>query len=456
VTAPSLRKQLLGWLLGPLVVLLVGSAIASYVSGLAVATEAYDRSLLDPALAIASRLTYQRGRIEVDLPPAALDVLRADSSDRIFFSASVAGRHIAGATDISPPPSAPRPDAPVFYDGFAGDEPVRIAALVVAHSAGPVLIQMAETRVKRTRLIRQVLLSSAVPEILFVVAALVAVWIGIARGLGPLERLRSEIASRSRRDMRPVDETATPAEVRPVIAELNRLLARLDASMQAQERFIADAAHQLRTPLAALDAQIEAASRRNPSEEMRDALGNLHVASQRATHLARQLLTLARVDPHSGHATRLEPVDLAAVVEAGMFGWVQQADAASVDLGFDLQRAPISGDAALLQELVDNLVDNACLHAGREAAVTVRTGVAQGRAFLEIEDDGPGIPASERERVFERFHRVQGTAALGSGLGLAIVREIAARHGATASAHAGIDGRGTRIRVEFPAAAERS
>ena len=446
-----IRTLLLGWLLVPLALVLVGSAVASYTTALRIATEAYDRALLDPALAIAQRLSAADGRVELDLSPAALEALRVDSSDRIYFAVTARGRLVAGQAEVPAPLEEPAEGVPVFYDGTVRGEAVRVAAMAAPFAEGPTLIMVAETLVKRERMVRQLLASSALPELAFFLVALAVVWYGVGRGLAPLEDLRAELAARAPRDLRPVAEEHAPVEVRPLVQALNDLLRRLGESIDAQQRFVADAAHQLRTPLAALQAQVDAARAVALPPELAATVEHLHAAARRAAHLSRQLLTLAAVEPSTGRPFAPEPTDLAAVAQGRVPDWVARADTKAIDLGFEFAPAPVEGEPNLLGELAANLVDNALHYTPRGGEVTLRAGCRNGRAFLEVEDSGPGIPAAERERVFERFHRVKGTPGEGTGLGLAIVREIAHRHGAAVDVAAAASGRGTVVAVSFPA-----
>jgi two-component system sensor histidine kinase TctE len=445
-----IRTLLLGWLLVPLALVLVASAIASYTTALRIATEAYDRALLDPALAISQWLSAPDGKIELGLAPAALDLLRVDASDRVYFAVFAGGVLVAGQ-ELPAPPEPPSEGAPVFFDGTVRGEPVRVAALTAPFADGPALILVAETLVKRERMVRQLLASTALPELAFFVVALAVVWYGVGRGLAPLGSLSAELAARSPRDLRPLPEDRAPVEVRPLVGALNDLLRRLGESIDAQSRFVADAAHQLRTPLAALQAQVDAARREAMPPELAATVDSLRAAARRAAHLARQLLTLAAVEPSTGRPFAPEPTDLAAVAQTCVADWVARADTKAIDLGFDLAPAPVAGEPGLLVELAANLVDNALHYTPRGGEVTLRTGRRNGRAFLEVEDSGPGIPEPEREQVFERFHRVRGTPGEGTGLGLAIVREIAHRHGGAIDIGVPSAGRGTVVAVSFPA-----
>jgi two-component system sensor histidine kinase TctE len=283
-------------------------------------------------------------------------------------------------------------------------------------------------------------------------ATVLIVWFGVKRGLGPLAKLSDEIKARSPGDLRPIPAEGTPEETRPLVSALNGLLDEVSQASRNQQRFLANAAHQLRTPLAGLQAHTELALAKPLPAEVRAELEQVHQATIRTGRLANQLLALARAEP--GARGSAAEVNLKALAEGEADGWVHQALARDVDLGFELEWSPVQGDAFLLREALANLVHNALEYSQRGGHVTVRTGRANGHAFLEVEDDGPGIPSTERERVLERFYRVPGTPGTGSGLGLAIVREIAAGHGATISitdAMAGSSGtRGCRVAITFP------
>jgi two-component system sensor histidine kinase TctE len=270
----------------------------------------------------------------------------------------------------------------------------------------------------------------------------------VKRGLGPLESLSEEIKERSPRDLHPIDLAAAPEETRALLAALNGLLEQVAEASRNQQRFLANAAHQLRTPLAGLQAHTELALAQPLPKEVRAQLEQVHQATIRTARLANQLLALARAEP----GARGDPsqVSLKGVVESEADSWVHQALARDIDLGFELESASVQGDAFLLREALANLVHNAIEYSPRGGHVTVRTGARNGHAFVEVEDDGPGIPAGERGRVLERFYRLPGTTGTGSGLGLAIVREIALGHGAGIELGEGAGAKGCRVAITFP------
>ena len=411
------------------------------------ATEAYDQALIDIGIALGAHVRMNEAEgtagYTFELPSAVEQVLRTDRYDTIYYRIlSPGGADIAGEPELAPAGGAGPHDAV-----FRGQ---KVHVVSVQSPCGPATctVLVAETTVKRSRLTRDILLSSLLPQLLLAVATLVIVWFGVKRGLGPLESLSEEIKERSPRDLRPIDTAAAPEETRPLLVALNGLLQQVAEASGNQQRFLANAAHQLRTPLAGLRAHTELALSQPLSEPVRAQLEQVHQATIRTARLANQLLALARAEP----GARGDPahVNLKSVVEAEADAWVHQALARDVDLGFELEAAPVEGDAFLLREALANLVHNAIEYSSRAGRVTVRTGVRDGRAFAEVEDDGPGIPPIERSRVLERFYRVPGTPGTGSGLGLAIVREIAVGHGAGIELGEGAGARGCRVAITFP------
>ncbi|MBI4192564.1 MAG: sensor histidine kinase N-terminal domain-containing protein [Betaproteobacteria bacterium] len=456
----TLRHQLLISLLAPIVLVTLMSSVVSYYYAFNFATLAYDYSLFDSALDIGRQVRYSEDQLRVDLPHAALDMLESDKHDRIFYMVSDAkGAFIAGHRGLPLPPEDAAPGKPVYYDGNYRGSQVRIAALysLITGAPGqdPVLILVGETLNKRRTLANEVLLGMLLPELLLIVLLSVLIWYGIERGLRPLAALQKEISSRSHRDLSPLPEQNAPGEVRSLVRAMNDLLARLSEVLSAQQRFITDAAHQLRTPLAGLKTQTELALRQQELDEVRHTLQQLNTATGQTTHLVNQLLSLARAEPGANRTQVLHPVNINDLAREITTEWVPRAIERSIDLGFDgaSNAANIEGDALLIREMLRNLLDNAIRYTQRGGQVTVRVAAERDQALLSVEDDGPGIPPGERERVFERFHRGLGTGAEGCGLGLAIVREIAQSHNADIRLGPGANGSGTLVTVAFPRAA---
>lgn len=447
----SLRQLLLGWLLPPLVILLVAGAIAAYQITLSAATQAYDRALLDGAFALAKQIRVENGLTVLDLPPVAQQVLLTDKFDRIYYLVQGPnGEFIAGHRGLPLPQESPVEKDRIYYDGFFHGEKVRIAALFVPSETGQVRVLMAETLVKRNKLIWEILLGMLAPQILLVVATIGLVWFGVKRGLAPIERLRKEIAARSPHDLRPVQGDQAPTEVQPMIKALNTLLQKLDTTLGAQQRFISDAAHQLRTPLAALQTQVDLALHQKNEVDLRLTLQHLFTATERTVHLANQLLTLARAEPAGHLPGEMQPVDLSRIAQECAEEWVPRALAKNIDLGFELESTRIIGIPLLIRELLANLLDNAIRYTPAGGNITVRAMLQDHASVLEVEDNGPGIPASDADAVFERFYRIKGSPGDGCGLGLAIVKEIALTHNATVEPKTPTTGQGTLMRVIFP------
>jgi len=445
----SLRQRLTYWLVGPLILLVVAGTLVSYRIALSAATRAYDSALLDPALAIASHLHRSGNRVELDLPSIAIEALRIDTEDRVYFQVLGPGDElIAGTPRLPSPPRRLAADEHMFYDATLEDERVRVAARGVAVGTGIAIVQVAETLVKRDKLVFELLVASTVPQVLIAFAAVALFWFSIGRGLAPLDRLREEIAARSPRDLRPVPEKGKPVEVMPLIGALNRLLSRLNAAIETQQRFIANAAHQLRTPLAGLKTHAELARRQPSTIELKSLLDMIAGETERTSHLVNQLLTLARAEPGEASGGR-QPVNLHELIGRDVRAWVQRAVDKNIDLGFELEDAWVLGEPLLLRELFANLLDNALLYTQVGGSVTVRTVAGKDEAILEVEDNGPGIPEEEREKVFERFYRIAATGGEGCGLGLSIVAEIAERHSGRVELVTPPGGRGTLMRAVF-------
>ena len=450
----SLRQRLLAWLLAPLVLWSLGSSALAYLLALHFTTQAYDRSLHASILDIERQLTVVDKRPTMDLPRAALQMLESHDEDRVFYRvATASGQHIAGDPTL-PPPLPLVPGRLRYYDAQFGSATVRVAAelVVLSGATEPVLVEVAETTDARRSLTRDILLAILALEGVLILVAALGVWYGVARGLGPLQRLREEVGRRSDQDLSPVDARRVPREARPLVDAINGLLARLGSALAAHQRFVANAAHQLRTPLAGLHTQAELALRETEPEAVRRSLEQLHQAAGRAAHLVSQLMALARLEPRSGRPLQGELLDLNELARATTSRWVPQALVRGIDLGFEASPTPLRllGDRLLLEELLGNLIDNAVRYTptGGEATVRVENGLA---AVLSVEDNGPGIPEAERPQMLERFQRGHNAGqSEGSGLGLAIVREIACTHGAEVSLEGGRDGRGTRVRVTFP------
>lgn len=453
----SLRRQLLTWLLALLIPLLVLGAFNSYIRAFHFANLAYDRTLFRAALALADQVEVVTGSVSVDLPQKALDLLEYDKDDWVYYRVSdQVGRTVTGEPRLPLPARLPPPGGHLYYDAKLGDKELRLVVFVLpltgTSAQGTAIIQVAETRAKRDFVAEEIIAAMMLPQLLIVLLAGVLVHYGVRRGLAPLERLREAFAQRSHRDLSAVPYQDTPREVQPMLQAVNDLLQRLRDAIAQQERFIADASHQLRTPLAGLRTQAELALRASEPAQIRHGLEQISASSMRLSHLVQQLLTLARMEPGAAPAMAHQPIDIVQLARETTADWVGPALSKEIDLGFDTQQngMDISGNALMLREMLSNLLDNAIRYTPRQGRITVRLARTGDSVILSVEDNGPGIPAEARDTVFDRFHRLPDSPGDGCGLGLAIVREVALVHNAEILLKEGAEGRGTCIEVQFP------
>jgi two-component system sensor histidine kinase TctE len=449
----SIRLRLLKWLIGPiLLVNLAGAALAMMLAWTP-ARLAFDQGLSTTAGALVARLRPGPGGPVLDLPAPAERVLRADETDAIYFVVRDArGKLIAGDADFPPLDSSAGAGSGSgsMWDGAMRGEPVRVAALVAGAGDQPVQVGVARTLRKRQQ-IRSAILRAMLPlEALFTLVLVGLIWFSVTHGLQPLARLRANLRARDAGDLAPLGEHEVPLELAPVVGAFDDLLDKLRAGADARHEFLANVAHQLRTPLAGMKLQLEWLGARHAADaESVHSIQLMLLSNERMIRQTNQLLALARAEPSHFAATRLEPLDLAALVAESIQHFVDLAVKRGIDLGFELAPLPIAGDRFLLRDLIDNLVDNALRYTPAQGTVTVSC-LCEGQVgILRVEDSGPGIAPAERERVFERFVRLDDKTT-GSGLGLAIVRDIALAHGAQVSVGAGQHGAGAMFEVRFP------
>ena len=452
----SLFGEILDWMLAPLLLLWPISIAATNHVASFIANQPYDQALADNVTAIARLVNIEGGRVTVSLPAAARSLLRADDVDTTYYQ--VVGPNsklIHGDREIPWPvmPASIEARKVLFRDDRIEAESVRIAYTFIPVRSGlpPVIVQVAETLKKREQLSSQIISGVLLPQFAIIPLAVILVYLGLTRGIGPLHRLRERIRRRRPTDLSPIPVHRVPDEVRPLVVAFNEMMGRLEENLQAQQRFIAQAAHQMRTPLTGLKTQTELALSETDPAQMRNALLLIAESTDRAAHMINQLLILARAEASHEKLHRVEPLDLDELARGVTGEWVVRAMAKRIDLGFEESGRSllINGVPLLLRELLSNLVDNAIKYTPAGGQVTVRTR-AGAQAVLEVEDNGIGIPAEERESIFERFYRVLGTDAEGSGLGLAIAAEIAELHQAKIDLLTGSGGRGSLFRVSFP------
>ncbi|HEX4051883.1 MAG TPA: sensor histidine kinase N-terminal domain-containing protein [Steroidobacteraceae bacterium] len=456
----SLRRRLLLRLAALLCVLLALDALACYYTSWHFANLVYDRWLVDSNRSLATVVHMQDGQIVVDLPQAALEVFQFDAVDITYYRIDSNRRgYIAGEKGLAPIYDVPVGEVRLGNSTIDGRR-VRIVSgrLRPTRSGDSPIVSVAETLIKRSTLTREILLVMVAPQAALLLAALVLAWINVNRGLKPLTDLADAIQSRGHENLTPVAVEGLPTEARILASRLNELFARVGAAMQAQERFVGDAAHQLRTPLASLVLHAEAAERAGETQARRGALRNLRAAAERAARLSQQLLVLMRAGPAAAAATHFTRLDLTALVRHLGEEWVPQMLAYGIDFGLAVPEHPVEveADGALLGELLSNLLDNARRYGRSEGRVTLglqlhRSPNGRTHATVYVEDDGPGIAPGEIDRIFERFYRAPGTSGEGCGLGLAIVRQIAELHGAALEAISEPGIGGSRFTITFEA-----
>ena len=468
----SLFGEILDWMLTPLLLLWPVSLALTWLVAQGLANKPFDRALEYNAQALAQLVIVQRGKVQFNLPQSASEILRADESDTVFFQVSgTRGEYLAGERDLPRPPAVD--EDPPTGTVLLRDEEYKGIDLRVAYiwvrmplpGEPNALVQVAETREKRSVLATEIIKGVMLPQFVILPLAALLVWLALARGIKPLHRLEERIRARKPDDLSPLNHKAVPMEVAPLVDAVNDLLRRLNDSIATQKRFLADAAHQLKTPLAGLRMQADLAQRPGTStEDLKRSLQQIGRSSIRATHTVNQLLSLARAE---GASTALQrtPCDMAELVIEVVQDCLPRAMDKHIDLGYDgaepgTMALQVWGNATLLQELVRNLVDNAINYTPSSNAqpglVTVRVLPDPfGRVVvLQVEDTGPGVPEAERDLVFQPFYRALGTEADGSGLGLPIVLEIARQHGAQVAledVHPGQPMPGARFTVRFPA-----
>ena len=456
----SLRATLLLWLLLPLAAVAGLDTWAAIESALRTATLVQDRLLLGSARAIAERVQLTNGAIVVTIPPAAIEALDAGFRDRVYYRViDRDGRLLAGTDELGAPAQDLKPEEWTGFDAHLAGHEVRVVAflqpLFEAPRRGPIRIQVAQTLNGRNELARTIWLSTVRQQSLILLLVAALVWFGLRRGLKPLTAIRDRILKRPIGAIELVDEHAVPTELEPLVAAINNSVTRLKEHMLLHSRFLADASHQMRTPLTVLNTQIAFAMRHEGSASTHQVLHSMRRSVRSNIRLVNQLLAVTEADAGSSRASPLvrAPVDLVEEVTLAFEEIASLAEAKSIDLGLeaDIDSAIVTGDRHRLHMLIVNLLDNAIRYIAVGGVVTVRIAMAiDGRWTMTVIDDGPGIPERERERVFERFYRLPATEADGCGLGLAIVREVALAHGATWTLGAPETGSGLVVTIRFP------
>lgn len=457
----SLKRGLVVWLVGVLSSLLLVDAWFSYSDALTAANQAYDRSLSASLKGIAERVYATEQEVVVDIPYSALELFEAGSSDRVFYSVGLAGEEPITGYDGLPQPAQLQPNAAVFYDGEYRGQAVRLGAMLKplyrTEFPKPVILIVGETTNSRQEVVRHLFMREIGRKALLVVVALGVALLATILAVRRIETLGEAIRQRPDDDLTPVDATDAPREVVPLVAAINLHMERIAKMVEARRRFIADAAHQLRTPLAVLNTQADYALRQERVEDMRPAVEALHDSLRGAIRLTNQLLTLSHAESANGLLGLRQTVDLAAVVREVVVELLPLAGRKRIDLGFEGDGASVLvvGSPVLLRELAVNLIDNALRYTPEAGMVTAAVDLpaeTPALARLRVTDSGPGIPGDARSKVFMRFFRLNPTDHTGSGLGLSIVREIVLGHDGEIRLADAPDGHGLLVEVRLPLA----
>jgi two-component system sensor histidine kinase TctE len=435
----SIRLRLLAWLVVPILLFNFAVASLTYLLAWTPAQRAFDDSLRAHAVALAQEL-------QAGIDPARLVLAREpEDLDRAWFAV----REAAGQRLLAGRAGLPTAAGGQVRDATLDGEAVRVTSRAVAVDGEALILTVATTVRQRQQVRGTIVRALVLLEVAFTLALGGLAWFSISNGLAPLARLRSALNRRERADLAPLDPAATPRELAAVVVAFNSLLERLAASARSQDAFLADVAHQLRNPLAGAKLQLEwLAARHHGDPDSLRALALMKQANERMIRQTSQLLALARAEPSRSIRARFKPLDLAALVAESVQLFVTQAAGRGIDLGFELDPAPLRGERFMLRDLIDNLVDNALRYTPHGGSVTVRTSMGPDGAVLEVEDSGPGIPVAKRARVFQRHVRLD-QQSTGSGLGLAIVRDIAKVHGATAAVSDAQGASGALFTVKF-------
>lgn len=456
----SLRRRVAVWLLPPLILLLAVNAMLSYRAALEAANLAYDRSLWAAIKSIGERSFVRNGEIVVDMPHSALEIFAEGAQERVFYAViGPTGELLTGYPNIPVPAALPEDGAIKTGDAFYNGDAVRTGAMrkrlydPAVGGDDSILVQMAETTETRTDLARHLFFDSLRRQLALIGLGAVLVLVALSTAFRPLLRLRDTIRNRSEEDLTPVPPAHVPSEIRPLIDAINHHMGRLSAMLEARKRFLADAAHQLRTPLTVLGTQAEYGLRQDDPAEMRRTLEGIGRSIHGAQRLTNQMLSLSRAEAVNGLIRERGRLDIAALVREVALELSPLALRKRIDLAYEGNEGGIfvEGNEPMLRELFSNLLDNAIRYTPAHGQVMISAASHVAEAIVVVRDSGPGIPAEEHEMVFRRFYRsIDRSDTAGSGLGLAIVKEICSAHGGRVSLDAGIGGRGLAVSVRLP------
>lgn len=442
----SLKNQLRLWLLLTMLAVLSISAAISYSRALHYATQAYDQALLRTVLALSDEVIVdEHNQVKIELPEIASHLLSYNEGDHIYIRITAPdGKLVFGEAHLPLPSHPVIGNQEIYYNSMYKGEPIRVVtfALPVSPDANArnILISMAETTAKRDAMVAEMVEEMLLPQVLMMILAAIVIELGIFFALKPMQDLKDALHERSHRDLSPLDTDATPLELQPLVQAMNALLSRVKAGLQQQQQFIADASHQLRTPIAGLQAQAELALRRDPPESVKEPLNFILRSTTRLSHLILRLLSMARTDAATTQL-KFQPVSLTDIIYEECARWIGPASdkGLEIEVLIETQQAQVWGDALMLSEMLNNLLENAILYTPEQGLIQIRLWQGGKHVFLQVTDSGIGIPAEQNALIFERFHRLNPNQGNGCGLGLAIVAEVAEQHNATISVSTGLE-----------------
>lgn len=448
----SLRGRLLLFLLVPLLIVLLLSVGTDYRNSINPTNEAYDRALASTAVALAAIVKNENGQLIVDLPASAEIVLGTTPYDKVSY-AIVSSKKGLLIGDQALERTFTKQSADgnlMFWNDNLNQRQVRIAAYKTILSGDNITVIVAEPILKRDQAVSRIVAAIVWSNLLLIIVSMLTVFFGVRLALVPLVKLGENISRRAPGNFRPISDIGIPLETHPLVNAINHLIHNLNEAHKAQQSFLTIAAHQLKTPIAGLQTQMELAIEKVPARLV-PRMEKILVATRYLGHFVHQLLSLARSSPEADLSHEFNIVDLAEICEESASGFLDTALDKHIDLGFETNSAKILGSPWLLRELLANLIDNAICYSPNGSRVTCRCGINRNnQPFIEVEDNGDGIPATLQNKIFDRFFRIDKIGKSGTGLGLSIVKEVAQRHGASVIILKTDTGQGVCFRVIFP------
>ena len=434
----SLKNQLRLWLLLPMLAILAISAAIYYSRALHYATHAYDQALLRTVFALADEVVVdEQNKVNIELPEIASHLLSYNEGDHIYIRITAPdGKLVFGEPHLPLPAETMTGNQEIFYNSTYKNESIRAVAFALPVSEAPdarnILIVMAETTGKRNAMVAEMVEEMLLPQVLMMILVTIVIELGIYFSLKPMHTLKNALHKRSYRDLSPLNTSSPPLELQPLVQAMNGLFERVKTGQIQQQQFIADASHQLRTPIAGLQAQAELALRSHPPADIREPLNFMLRSTTRLSHLIQRLLSMARTDAATTQLT-LHPVSLTGIISEECARWIGPATDKQLELEvlIETDQDTVRGDALMLSEMLNNLLENAILYTTEQGLIQIRLWSSGKDIWLQVTDNGIGIPPEQTALIFERFHRLNPNQGNGCGLGLAIVAEIAEHHNAS-------------------------